>query len=187
MNVIFYFITTSVVLFSCTLNKVNETTPSEKTVDPPSEPVEIFNKDYNVQIKITEYIPYCGGAAPGPDQLNNSVSYTGKLIVTNLSDDTQTELLPNAGVYQIQLRPGAYTIKEAYKNLPFTEFMAQNQRSGMYYMDGTEECYKKWWQSNLFEFEVTDIDTLINLETSIGSSCFTGTNPCLQYTGPYPP
>lgn len=180
----------STLLLSCTLSKPqvsSNTIDSSNTNTIHSENTVQKEDNYNVTIKIQQYHPYCGGAAPGPDQLNNYSNYGGELILTNIISGEKSSLFSKNGVYQTYLDKGTYTIKEKYKDVSFEEFVKNNSRDGEYYTGGTEECYKMWWESNLFNFKVTSVDTLINLETSIGSSCFTGNNPCIQYTGPYPP
>lgn len=180
----------SLLLMSCTLGKPQVAGSSEDSSNvTATAPVEVIQKEekYNVTIKILQYHPYCGGAAPSPDQLNNYSNYGGELILTNLNTGNKSSLFAKNGVYQTYLEIGSYSIKEKYKDVSFEEFMKSNSREGGFYSGGTEECYKMWWESRLFQFEVTSIDSVINLETSIGSRCFTGNNPCIQYTGPYPP
>jgi hypothetical protein len=147
----------------------------------------VHKEEHNVIVKITGHTPYCGGAAPTFDQMNNYYTYQSSLILIDLNDNTKTIIKSSGDGYYLSLPMGKYAIKEAFKDVPFKSFVANHEIKGMYYMEGTEECYKNWWKSNLFEFEVTDKDSVIVLETTIGESCFTGNNPCVQYTGPYPP
>ncbi len=187
MSGILYAMVSTLLLLSCAATQSNQSsvTGSNTSMDTTTETNELAK--YNVNLTITEYIPYCGGAAPTEDQLNNFVAYSGELIVIDLSDQSKVSLLPSEGTYYIQLPVGKYQVREKYKDVPFAEFKSSQGKDGMYYMDGSDECYKKWWKSNLFEFEILNTDTVLTLETNISSRCFTGINPCLQYTGPHPP
>lgn len=94
----------------------------------------------------------------------------------------------NGGSHCAYLPPGKYVIKEKFKDVPLKDFIQNNSHeNSSYYQNGTEECFKNWKNSNLFEFEILSQDTLVNLSTTVGASCFTGTNPCIHYNGPYPP
>lgn len=141
----------------------------------------------NVKIIVRQYHPYCGGAAPTPDRLNNYSNYGDELIVTRVSDSTRSVLKSYEGEYLAFLPPGKYVVMEKYKDVEFEEFVNTYRRSGTYYMDSSDDCYKLWWKSNILSFEIIHEDTLISLEATINANCFTGINPCVQYTGPYPP
>lgn len=189
---IFFFL----IFASCTVSKPTETVntvpteiePEIEHVDPiesavPMEP----EKKYNVKVTVIAYIPYCNGAAPSPDQLNRNYPSTDPLIAINSEDNSKTDLWVNEGAHFAYLSPGKYFIKEKFKDVPLLDFINAHKRDGMYYLDSPDDCYEDWRNTNLFEFEILKQDTIVYLNTSVGSSCFTGNNPCLQYTGPYPP
>lgn len=175
---------------SCTVNQPTSASivPVE-TITPIPDNNEIDNteKKHNVAVSILKYIPYCGGAAPSPDQLNRNHPYTGPLLVINQITGEKSEMWVNGGSHYTLLSPGKYYIKEKFKDVKLEDFINTHKRDGMYYLDSSDDCYENWMNQNLFEFEIINEDTVVNLNTSIGSSCFTGNNPCLQYTGPYPP
>lgn len=144
-------------------------------------------RPYNVVISIIEYIPYCGGAAPSDDEFNRNFPFTDQLIAINKESGVKSDLWINGGLHYIQLEPGKYLIKEKFKDVPLMDFIQSHLNNGMYYLNDSDQCYENWKNTNLFEFEIFHADTVVHLNTSVGSLCFTGNNPCLLYTGPYPP
>tara|TARA_R110002072_G_scaffold172042_4_gene325872 strand:- start:29933 stop:30193 length:261 start_codon:yes stop_codon:yes gene_type:complete len=82
---------------------------------------------------------------------------------------------------------GNYSIRQLFKDMPFQEFYAENvQLATGNYVDLGSECYKEWWKRNLIDFSIMDTNKL-DLKSTFGPACFTGNNPCLNYTGPYLP
>lgn len=182
---LFYLFTFLVLSCSCATQAVisqDNIQEEKKIVSLPTIP------EHNVQIIIRQYIPYCGGAYPSDDQLNKSAPYSGGLILINLSDSSKVDVNPEQGIVYLNLSKGNYAIKEKYKDVPFHEFYASvNHVNGNYIIQGDNECYKKWWESNLLEFEVKIGQEIQVLNGSVSSSCYTGNNPCIYYNGPYPP
>lgn len=143
---------------------------------------------HNVQILIRQYIPYCGGAYPSEDQLNNYTAYSGDIILINNKDSTRT-VIPSFqnGEYYLNLEPGSYSIKEGYKNVTFEQFLSANNRGySQDIVSGDDDCYKNWWKSTLHDFIVTDSEGVLTINCSISSSCYTDVNPCDYYIGPLP-
>jgi len=164
-------------------SKQTDITHSEKDI------VEIKLPVHNVQILIRQQIPYCGGAYPSDDQLNNSVVYSGEIVLINHKDASRTVIssIQNGGYY-LNLEPGSYSIQEGYKNVTFDQFrMANTKVHSQYIIPGDDECYRNWWKSTLRDFVVTDSEGVLIINCSISSSCYTGNNPCDYYNGPYPP
>lgn len=152
------------------------------------ETTAIVIPKHNVQILIRQRIPYCGGAYPSDDQLNNSTAYSGAIVLINQNDSTRTVIssLQNGGYY-LNLVPGNYSIQESYKNVPYHEFRsAMNMDHGQHIISGGEECYMQWWKSTLHDFVVSDAAEILTINCSISSSCYTGINPCAYYNGPLP-
>lgn len=143
---------------------------------------------YNIQFTARQYHPYCGGAAPSEDQMNQySQLYGGFLLIDLQTNEKSALSANNEGVFRLMLAPGKYVIKEAFKDIPFNQFMQQHKKEGMYMMPGTDECYEKWWSANLADFEIIKGGQLQTFNFQLASSCFTGNNPCAIYMGPIPP
>ncbi len=181
-------------LFSCVNTKqvatAQEPTNLQVTSDQANDVVVIEDKS-NIQITITHYTPYCGGAAPTQEMLDNRnhpMSNTSYNLI-NLDTKEKTKVTTDAlGVLHLDLGIGNYAIQELFKDCSFEEFKKQNiTSSGMYQQDLGSDCYEQWWKSYLGEFNVISMDEKQHLNMSESESCFTGNNPCLMYTGPYPP
>ena len=148
--------------------------------------VEVYND--NVQFTAHQHHPYCGGAAPSEDQMNLSSQVHGGFLLINFQTNEKLPLRANEeGLFQLNLPPGKYAIKEQFKDIPFDKFVQQHRKSGMYMMTGSDECYQKWWSSYLAEFEIVQGGALQSFKFHLRNRCFTANNPCDIYTGPYPP
>ena len=141
----------------------------------------------NTELKITVHVPYCGGARPTDEMLNKYKPVTKSFI---LASDNKYERLVKSnelGVITLALPVGKYHLKELYKNVSFDEFYAKEKESkGNFIEVGSSECYKKWWQKNVIDFEITDSTTSLTANGMLYSNCYTK-NPCDKYTGPYAP
>lgn len=143
---------------------------------------------FNVHLHIQHHYPYCGGAAPTEEMMNNYVAVSGTYILINHTNNSESNVLAKNGSIKIQLAPGRYSLRETYKNIPFNDFYAKHSvENGSNKQNRSEDCYKTWWESNLFEFEIGDTTKLIEQSTTTSSRCFIGINPCQIYTGPWPP
>ncbi len=171
------------ILGSCAVNSV-----SSQGVEKNETEVAVEVPQHNVQIMIREHIPYCGGAYPSDEQLNRSKPYDAGLVLTNTIDGSKKDVNAKNGVLYLNLPEGKYTLKEKYKDIPFNQFFLNAERSGgSYIIPGDSICYKKWWESNLVEFEVISNEATKILNCTVSSRCYTGINPCDYYNGPYPP
>lgn len=147
---------------------------------------------YNISIYFTHFTPYCGGAAPDPGRIaqqTRAQSNTYFLLI-NLNTGEKSKVKTNdMGFLYLNLPQGKYAIREMYKDVSFEEFREQYyQPPSDYHQESPdEECYRKWWQSNLGEFTILAGDEVQELKMGTSESCFTGNNPCISYTGPYPP
>jgi len=147
-------------------------------------------KSCNVFITITQYFPYCGGAYPTEQEMNNFSPLSNcNFILINLETKAESTIKTNsAGILILDLAPGNYAVKEMYKNCTYEEFLIKHPIiSNQDMMNAGEECYKKWWSSYLCEFIITATGFIIEYEISLFDQCFTGNNPCISYLGPYPP
>lgn len=162
---------------------------SHKEDSPQAESAQILSGP-NVSIYFTHYYPNCGGAAPDESQMNNFQPLCNTpFLLMNLITNTDTLVKTDStGRLNLNLAPGKYGIKELYKDIPFDEFYQKyNIGADMYTQNMGKECYQDWWSRLMLEFVITDETTTIQLEASTSDACFTGNNPCLIYTGPYPP
>jgi hypothetical protein len=169
-------------------NKFKADTLSSALITKDTNTSTVLN-DYNVRIQLTHYFPYCGGAAPNESQQNNFslLSNTDFLLINLNSSEKTTVHTDSSGYLTLKLEPGHYGIQEIYKDCSFEEFMQRVERtSGNYFLEMDETCYKDWWKKLLGEFKILG-DENLELKMSTSSACFTGTNPCLMYTGPDPP
>lgn len=144
----------------------------------------------NVIIAIDHYFPYCGGAYPTDDQMNNYQKIVNApfLLIDLDTGEKQTVKTNTSGELVLNLKPGRYGLKETFKDCSFEKFMEHYTiESSDYYADGGIDCYKNWWASNFLEFTVTAVEEKQTLRYTFSDQCFTGNNPCISYMGPYPP
>ena len=150
-----------------------------------------FEKEdmFNVRITLNHYYPYCGGVYPTDDQMNDYQPENGSFLLIDLeSGEKRTVVTEGAGIIQLNLKPGRYGLKETFKDCSFDDFMKRfPQPDNDTYLQTNPDCYKNWWASNFMEFTVTAVETQLELSHTFFDQCFIGYNPCLIYTGPYPP
>lgn len=148
-------------------------------------------EEHNVFITVREYFPYCGGVYPDESDLNNYVLKRGTpFILIDLQTQERKQITCNdEGTLQLTLNTGTYAIRELFKECTLAEFRGQFQKkvSGPDYQDRGDDCYEIWWKSNLLEFTVESLTEQLRLDCIMMNQCFTANNPCLEYTGPYPP
>lgn len=147
---------------------------------------------HNIEITISHFAPYCGGAHPSEEILENQYRLMGntEFILLNLETMDKERVQTNAkGVLYLQLPKGRYAIRELFKDCSYSEFVERNPaKYGGYLVPSPDtDCYKNWWLSNLGEFEISDPAQLQSFTYETGDRCFTGSNPCVEYIGPYPP
>lgn len=149
-------------------------------------------KTYNVTGTIQTHSPYCGGARPTPEVENgfnepvrnaDFYIYTGERP-SNVKDMTKVTT-DEEGKFSVALPNGVYSMIQASKLLPLDEFIELKQIKGENYINGDTECFQNWKNGIDFSFNVESSDCS-PLFTEM-KRCFTGANPCLEYTGPYPP
>jgi len=144
---------------------------------------------FNIKLKSLVHSPYCGGAYPDESQKNGYISPSGqnKYIITtdsiNKSSGIKTSIIKaDDGLFHISVNTGKYYVFQVDKNLPLKDFMERHQ--GNQYIKADSSCFKKWKNSPDFSF-LAEKDT--TYEIMYRSRCFTGTYPCIEYNGPYPP
>ena len=135
--------------------------------------------------------PYCGGARPTKEEENgftnplaNQVFYIYKderpSSVTNMIKVTTDA----EGAFSIDLKNGIYSVISADKALPIDEFITKKKIIDQFYTYSDDSCFKTWRTTPDFTIDLTQAT---NEVVTISEKCFTGDNPCMQYTGPYPP
>lgn len=195
----------SVLLISCGTNKeISESSeqpeststemqePADNSKETENtEPTENTREDFNFIADVQEYIPWCKGMAPRPEERNRHEPYSGSFVIVDTLNENKITVNCKNGTLKAQLEPGTYLIKESFKDCSFEEFYKNHslkpEQTSDYMQDRNEECYKNWWSSALAIFTIPDEDTIISVNIGLSSSCFTGNNPCLMYKGPYPP
>lgn len=145
----------------------------------------------SVMLKLSARKPYCGGAAPTPEQQNGfSEAIAEKSYYVFEGEFTAdkekvTEFTTNSqGVAELKLDAGTYTVVDAKKLLSLEEFIEANTIDNPNYQNRENTCFELWKAKPDFTIEVQN-DTLIMLTER--HNCYTGANPCINYTGPYPP
>jgi len=190
-------------LLACNSSKeLNETEPTVIYEESPSEiivseddptlfvPAEI--PIHNIEIAVSHYTPYCGGAAPSQEIIaqQHQISRNASFILLNLETMEKTYVQTNdKGILYLNLPKGRYALRELSKDCSYAEFVEKNPpQSGNYLVPSPDsDCYKTWWLSNLGEFEISNPAALQVFAWGTGARCFTGNNPCVEYIGPYPP
>jgi len=175
-------------VFACSSVKNNVTTNKEIT-EAKLEVLEEMGiiEQHNVEVQITQTFPYCGGAAPTEEMMNQSRPANGNYILVNkTSKQKSTVVADSTGTIYLNLENGEYSLRQTYKDMTFEEFYAKNSGKGNSFISRDVDCYRKWWENNLLDFTINDT-TEVKTKVTFGSACFTGNNPCLIYTGPYPP
>lgn len=133
--------------------------------------------------------PYCGGAYPPPDIAKGTFSamQNTMLHIVKKGDTSRTEVLSfktdEKGYFKFKIKKGSYYIFSDNKMLPFEEFYKKNSQQVGNSVSMGKDCYKKWYDTPDYKLEVAEDS---KIEIIFHSSCFTGINPCLQYTGPWP-
>ncbi len=151
----------------------------------------IWKGKYTLAVTFQSHRPYCGGAAPTKEQLAgftdplaNEVFYIYKderpASVTDMIRVTTDE----QGKFSIDLKSGTYSVICADKVLPTEEFITKKKIIDQFYTYSDDSCFKTWRTTPDFTIDLT---TTTEESVTISEKCFTGDNPCMQYTGPYPP
>lgn len=146
-------------------------------------------KEYTVSGKILKHVGYCGGAAPTPEQANgyDKPMSIEKYVVKDSSGNIVTTFSGSEAEYTVDLKPGVYSFFNAEKELSLAEFKKLNglEPEAFHKKLLSDECFINWMKRPDATVTVTNKDVEQNIVYR--SRCFTGTNPCIQYDGPYPP
>ncbi len=150
-------------------------------------------KAHTVKIELKNAIPYCGGAAPDPEmelvRLEPLPKYSLILYSENEDGSRGAELKEiksdEEGAYNLNLPGGKYQLWLPTKKLSLEKFIvAESPDLGADYNYKDKECFLAWKERPDFSFEINS-DTVVSLQYN--PFCYTGSHPCLNYTGPYKP
>ena len=151
----------------------------------------IWKGKQTLSVTFQSHSPYCGGAAPTEEQeagitksLANEVFYLYKderpASVTEMIKVTTDA----KGTFSIDLKNGVYSVISADKALPIDEFIAKKKIIDQFYSYSTDSCFETWRTTPDFTI---DLSKPAEEVVTVSEKCFTGDNPCMKYTGPYPP
>lgn len=143
---------------------------------------------HRITIKTTLHRSYCGGMMPTEEQRRGFYSplNISELYITN--DSTVNNIRKRAilksedGLFHVNLEEGDYFIYHPDKLLSLQEFKTKNVKGN--YTQLKEECFHKWQSTPDFYISASQDSTY---EKIYRGRCFVGENPCLNYSGPYPP
>jgi predicted component of type VI protein secretion system len=148
-------------------------------------------KSYKIELSSMIHIPYCGGAYPDPEQAQGyfipseiQLYYLTTDSVLTPKSVYQTIETSDDSKFYFRIDQGVYFLQHPDKKLSLSEFMKKNgsQNTNQTMLDS--DCYLKWKNT-------PDLKLIVKSDTTIQityhAACFTGTNPCLRYDGPYPP
>lgn len=146
---------------------------------------------HKLDVTLSSHRPYCGGAAPDPEQEQGSTTplsgqvfylYEGERPASvSQMVKIRTDL---EGHFSIDLKTGVYSVISEDKTLSLEEFIAKHKIIDQFYSYAPDSCFEEWRnRPNL----VVDLSSNESRNLTIEEDCFTGNNPCMLYTGPYPP
>jgi hypothetical protein len=148
--------------------------------------------DKDVVLLIQSNRLHCGGAAPPRDgwpagemELHAEETFYLKKGLTN--DHVWTNAIKVTtdmnGLDTLKLAVGDYMVFREDKILDFAGFRSKNKTADENYKETSQECFKYWHNAADYVISVkSDTTITINLK----HKCFTGYNPCIEYTGPLP-
>lgn len=147
-------------------------------------------KTFDIQLSSMIHHPYCGGAYPSPEQeqgyLTVSPFKAYHISTDSLSDRSKGSIIEisDDDYFKINLEPGTYFVYNLDKKLPLKEYMekygSKNENEEM----ANSSCYMRWKNTPDFKFTASKDSSY---QITYRAACFTGINPCITYTGPYPP
>ncbi|MDB0037991.1 prealbumin-like fold domain-containing protein [bacterium] len=144
-----------------------------------------------LELKFQKHRPYCGGAQPTQEQEAGTSSPIANQVFYIYKDErpaSTTKMIKvttdNEGIFSIDLKKGVYSVISEDKALPIDEFIKKKKIIDKFYTYSDDSCFKTWRTTPDF---IIDLSTPTNELITIQERCFTGDNPCMQYTGPHPP
>lgn len=134
------------------------------------------------------HVPYCGGAKPTPEMEKGRLDPMDTVFVTRSFLKKQKTIqvpLDINGCTHIKLRKGKYSLFHKHKLLSVEEFnKLYRPANNKWYSYKGDSCLFKYMSNSDAEFEVLK---KTELKVIVKSRCYTGINPCIDYSGPLRP
>lgn len=179
------FFTFLISIVSCSSFKEQQFYPNDNNTSlQKNEPVL-----YNIKLRSLVHYPYCGGAYPSESQKNGYTSpsnfdhyFISRDSILNSSTVHDSIIKSDDGLFHMKINPGKYYLFQRDKSLSLEDFVFRYQGNSNINVD--HSCFERWKNTPDYSFLVEQDTTF---EVLHRARCFTGTNPCLRYNGPYPP
>ena len=143
--------------------------------------ISCVSKKHTVVLKTQLYHPYCGGAAPTPEQMKGYYTPMDKSIVLVRTKDT-VEVSGQNGEAILKLREGAYQWFQSAKFMKTTRMYALLSSLGENFTVEDMSCIDSWKKTPDGAFNVSaESDTVF---LTLRLNCYTKLMPCIKYVGP---
>lgn len=134
------------------------------------------------------HVPYCGGAKPTIEMEKGRLDPMDSVFLTKGSGQKIKTIqipLDINGFTQIKLPKGSYSLYHKHKRLTVDEFnKLYRPRNNKWYTYKGDSCLCKYLLTPDAVFEVSK---KTELKVIVKSRCYTGINPCIDYSGPLRP
>ena len=146
-----------------------------------------------IEIKGIALIPFCGGMEPTKEQEKGTYeALSNEEYALFTVNDCQMRVkkktiftLNEEGTAKFSIEPGTYAFISTDKLLPLSELKKKYHiNDQLHYTNGSDACFELWKSKNDLILHITK-DTVITYVQK--RKCWTGNNPCLEYTGPAAP
>lgn len=178
------FLGLSIALFSCADLKNSAENAADNAVN-------IWEGKQTLTVTMQKHRPYCGGAAPNKDQVNGFTEPLAEAVFYIYKDERPKSIkdmvrvtTDEKGIFSIDLKDGTYSIISEDKALSLDEFIKKKKVEGQYYQYSDNACFETWRNTPEITIELSNPS---EEAVTISHRCYTGDNPCMKYTGPYPP
>ena len=148
------------------------------------------DKTFTVTLTSKIHRPYCGGAYPTQEEEMGfySISKEKAFYISSdsiLSDKNRWRIERNIDTsFTFKIPAGDYFVYHIDKALAIKDFISKHGSSNSNEQMADAKCYENWKNTPDFTFNVSRDE---HFEFTYFAKCFTGTNPCISYEGPYPP
>ncbi|MDG1330879.1 MAG: prealbumin-like fold domain-containing protein [Crocinitomicaceae bacterium] len=151
----------------------------------------IWKGKQTLTVTFQSHRPYCGGAAPTEAQSAGFTNPIANQVFYIYKDERPSSITKMVrvktdenGKLSIDLKDGTYSIISEDKALPIDEFIKKKKIEGDFYQYSADSCFETWRTTPDLTVEISNpmVETV-----TIQQKCYTGDNPCMKYTGPYPP
>ena len=155
--------------------------------------ITAVKKTNKVEFKGLAFIPYCGGMEPTQEQKKETYEALSneKYALFTVNDGPRRVkkkmvfTLNELGTAAFSIEPGTYALISTDKLLPLDELKKKYHiNDQLHYTNDFDACFELWKSKNDLILNITK-DTVINYVQK--RKCWTGNNPCLEYTGPAAP